>query len=747
MDLSPVTTVGSGTNDLIAITGDLTVNGNNIVINPLTGTLASGTYVLMTYSGNLNGTFGTVATVSTSRYSLSLDTSTPHQVKLIVSGAANVLAWNNNANNSQWDVQSSFNWTNLTTHVEDQFFTSDSVLLDDRGAAGPNPSTSLTIPSGQIVAPSIITNNSTTNYTISGAGKISGSASLVKLGPSTLTISGTNDFTGNTTIAGGAVQIIGQLQSSSSPLGAAAGTVFITNGASLIVNLQGDYSAGGDIGFAAKPLVVSGSGTNGGGAIQVIGNPIYNDVNTLTGLGANVRLAGDTVIGGTTRWDWGYPGLTATLSTGGSNYNFTAIESGYTQWRNLTIDTNLGNFDFYQTANSQQRWFVTAMGGSGLGNPTNVLTLHSNVLMNIGHDSPGSGDSGYAKIIHILPTAGFRYQPDGGPGDYRLATSFIMESNSLFEFDNGNGGGGSGTVITGPVTLNGLAHLQIGDSTVTFSNVISGAGGFYWDNYNNTVLFTAANTYQGITDIRSGRTLALAGSGSISGSTNISLAASATLDVSGRSDQTLTLVSGQTLQGNGTVNGNLTVGSGATVAPGGAGTIGTLTVTNSITLSGTNAMDVNKTAGTRDQLNCAGTITYGGTLNVANLAGTLAAGDSFKLFNAATYTGTFTAITPAPGAGLAWDATGLSNGTIKVIAAATPPTIGKITVSGGNVIISGSNSTGSPGTYHILTATNVALPLSSWTVLTNGNFDNSGNFSSTNAVGSSAHQFYILQTP
>jgi autotransporter-associated beta strand protein len=746
MDLSPVTTVGSGTNDLIAITGDLNVNGNNIVINPLTGTLASGTYVLMTYSGNLNGTFGTVSTVTSSRYILSLDTSTPHQVKLVVSGVANVLAWNNNANNNEWDVQTSLNWTNLTTHAEDQFFTSDAVLLDDRGAAGPNPSTSLTIDSGQIVAPSVITNNSTTNYTISGAGKISGGGSLVKLGPSTLTISGTNDFSGNTTVAGGAVQINGQLQSSSSPLGAASGTVFVTNGASLIVNLQGGYPAG-NIGFASKPVVVSGSGTNGGGAIRVTGNPIYNDGNTLTGLGANVRLAGDTVIAGTTRWDWGYPGLTATLSTGGSNYNFTAIESGYSQWRNLTIDTNLGNFDFYQTANSPQSWSVAGMGG-GLGNPTNVLTLHSNVTMNIAHGTPDTGDSGYAKIIHVLPTAGFTFQPSGGSGDYRLATSLIMEDNSLFEFDNGNGGSGSGTVITGTIKLNGLAHLQIGDSTVTFSNVISGAGGFYWNNYNNnTIRFTAANTYQGITDIRSSLTLALAGNGSISGSTNISLAASATLDVSGRSDQTLTLVSGQTLQGNGTVNGNLTVGSGATVSPGGAGTIGTLTVTNSITLSGTNAMDVNKTAGTRDQLNCAGTITYGGTLNVANLAGTLAAGDSFKLFNAATYTGTFTAITPAPGAGLAWDGSSLSSGTIKVIAASTPPTIGKITVSGGNVIISGSNNTGSSGTYHILTATNVALPLSSWTVLTNGNFDNSGNFSSTNAVGSSAHQFYILQTP
>jgi fibronectin-binding autotransporter adhesin len=661
-----------------------------------------------------------------------------------VTGVANVLAWNNNAGNNEWDVQNSVNWTNLTTHALDQFFTSDAVLLDDRGAQGPNPSTSLTIDAGQIIAPSVVTNNSTTNYTISGAGKISGGASIFKLGPSTLTVSTTNDFTGNVTVAAGALQMNGQLQGSSSPLGAASGTVYVTNGAALIVNLQGGYPAG-DIGFASKSVVISGSGVDGKGAVQIVGNPIYNDSATLAGLGANIRLAGDTVVGGTTRWDWGYPGLGATLGTSGSNYNFTAIESGYSQWSNLKIDTNLGNFDFYQTQNSQQMWAMSAMGAS-LGNPTNVLTLHSNVLMNIGHDSAGS-DSGYAKVIHVLPTAAFQYQPSGGSGDYRLGSSFIMDDGSAFSFFSGNGGSGSGTVISGPVQLNGLVHLQIGDSTVTFSNFISGTGGFYWDNYNNTVLFTAANTYQGITDIRSGRTLALAGNGSISGSTNISLAASATLDVSGRADKTLTLAAGQALQGNGTVSGTLTAGAGSTVSPGGANSIGTLTVTNAINLSGTTVVEVNKTSGAFDQLNCAGAITYGGTLNVANLSGTLAAGDNFKVFNAGSYNGSFSSISPAPGAGLAWDPTGLTSGILKVVASAVQPTIGSMTVSGGNIIISGQNNTGMSGPYHILSATNIFVPLSNWVVLTNGNFDGSGNFSSTNALGTNSHQFYILQVP
>ncbi len=735
MDLAANTTVGGGANDLIAVTGDLTANGNNILINPLTGTLASGTYVLMTYTGNLNGSFGTASTVASSRYSLSIDTSVAHQVRLVVTGVANVLAWNNLSGNGQWDVQSSFNWTNLTTHAEDQFFTSDSVLLDDRSS-----STSLTIPSGQIVSPSVMTNNSTANYTISGSGKISGGTSIVKLGSSTLTMSTINDFTGSLVIGGGAVQLNGV----TAVAGAANGALVVSNGASLAVNLSGNYPDG-DAGFGNKPIVVSGTGANGQGAIQFSGGPLYNDGNTL-GLGQNVTLTGNTTISGANRFDWGFPGAGTTLSTRGSNFNLTvSAGSGYSQWFDIGIDTNLGNIDLFTSASSQQM-AIQALGVS-LGNPTNVLTLHSNILMNIQHGDTTAGDNGYAKIVHILPTAAWQYQPSGGAGDYRLATGFIMESNSTFSFFNGNGGSGSGTVISGPVVLNGLAHLQIGDSTVTFSNVISGQGGFFWDNYNNTVLFTATNTYQGITDIRSGRTLALGTHGSISGSTNISLAASATLDVSGRVDQALTLSAGQTLQGSGTVSGSLAVGAGAAVAPGGSGNIGTLTVTNAITLSGTTEIDVNQSASTQDNLNCTGGITYGGVLNVSNLAGTLAPGQTFKVFNAASYSGSFSSITPAPGPGLAWDPTALATGTLKVISSAVSPKIGRIIISGGNVILSGTNNTGPGGTYHVLTSTNISVPLSNWTVLTNGSFDSNGNFNSTNALGTSARQFYILQVP
>jgi hypothetical protein len=63
-------------------------------------------------------------------------------------------------------------------------------------------------------------------------------------------------------------------------------------------------------------------------------------------------------------------------------------------------------------------------------------------------------------------------------------------------------------------------------------------------------------------------------------------------------------------------------------------------------------------------------IQYGGTLNLGALP-TLNSGDSFKVFDALAYTGSFNAIVPAtPGAGLVWDTSQLTiSGTL---IAATP---------------------------------------------------------------------------
>jgi autotransporter-associated beta strand protein len=128
-------------------------------------------------------------------------------------------------------------------------------------------------------------------------------------------------------------------------------------------------------------------------------------------------------------------------------------------------------------------------------------------------------------------------------------------------------------------------------------------------------------------------------------------------------------VLGGTLAGTGTISGPVAVYTGATLAVG-VSAVGTLTVNNNVTLLPGAACSVviDKGSANNDVLQGISQLTYAGTLVVTNLSGTLAVGDSFRIFAAANYAGSFSAINPAiPGAGLAWDTTQLAtSGTLGI---------------------------------------------------------------------------------
>jgi hypothetical protein len=199
------------------------------------------------------------------------------------------------------------------------------------------------------------------------------------------------------------------------------------------------------------------------------------------------------------------------------------------------------------------------------------------------------------------------------------------------------------------------------------------------------------------------------------------------------------------LKGNGNLNGGLITSVGSIVSPGAS--IGILTVSNNITLSGTTFMEVSKTANTNDQLRATGSITYGGTLTITNLAGTFVGGESYKLFNAASYSGTFATNFPALPAGLAWNTNNLTvNGTISIsITVLPPPKITGISQSGSIVTVSGTNNFGGNGQYYVLANTNVAT--TNWVRFATNNFS-AGTFSFTDSISPGVPQrYYRLQLP
>ena len=282
--------------------------------------------------------------------------------------------------------------------------------------------------------------------------------------------------------------------------------------------------------------------------------------------------------------------------------------------------------------------------------------------------------------------------------------------------------------------------------------LISGAGSFA-QNGSGTFSFTQAQPYTGPTLVNAGK-LALTGSGSIASSANIVVAAGALFDVGGTTAGIITLASGQNLSGNGAVNGGLIVGSGATLSPGNGGTSGTLlgvlTFSNALTLAagGTTLMAANHSPLTNEMARVIGALTNGGNLLVTSSSMVaLAAGDSFKLFSAGSYAGSFASVSlPALTPGLAWNTNTLNSaGLLSVISII--PHFKTFLAAGTNLVMRGGG--GLPnGNYYVLTSTNLTLPLASWTRVATNAYDASGNFAFTNsAIPAMSGRFYLLQLP
>jgi autotransporter-associated beta strand protein len=292
--------------------------------------------------------------------------------------------------------------------------------------------------------------------------------------------------------------------------------------------------------------------------------------------------------------------------------------------------------------------------------------------------------------------------------------------------------------------LQGSNACNITAASLLLTNLISGTGSLFKLGSAALVL-GAVNSYSGGTFINAG-TVILTNLGSIAASSNILVAAGATLNSRSRTDGTLTLAAGQTLSGNGTVQGSVTAAAGSTLSPGTS--IGALTVTNAIQLQGTTWMELNKAADTNDVLRGAVSIKFGGTLQLTNLGGTLTAGDSFPLFSASAYSGSFMTLSPAiPALNLGWDTSTLvSDGTLRIINAPTPrPRISGVTLSGSTLVMNGNN--GVPGwRFYVLESTNVAAPLAAWTRAATNFFNLAGSFTITNAITpNSVQRFYSLQ--
>lgn len=758
-------------NDFLNASGGLALSGiNTITIN---GSLApgGGVYPLIYYGSSLSGdTNNFTVTRASGTLSNSPTAETIYFVaQSSIRGPTNI-TWLGNAAANNWDTETTTNWLNNGTGLPTVFVPNDNALFSNLGASN------LAVNIVGSVDPGSVTVNTTSNYVFTGNGAIGGIGSLT-VSNGILTVLTTNNYTGQTILDGGVLEVsdltdggvpgnIGAATSDPGNLVFNDGTLMYL-GDSTSIDRGATFNPGGgvfDITNGATELTVSGTLTGSGGLtlvdqgeLNLTGSCSYAGVTTVSN--GTLLVNGVGTIGTNSII---FAGGTVSLAAAGSAQGQQFYANLINVVSNSTLIVNGGNGN-------------NILGSvSGVGGLSGSSNLNISIPNSAGYCTFNASIAAFSGTIELGSSVGiFRF--NSGGSDYCTGSTnvtFDLGSGSV-TMANRNGStygttnyylgalaGGSSTILKGALNTGTPNNYQIGDNnqSSTFQGLIqngtaAGAVVSIIKTGTGTLTLTGGNTYSGTTTISNG-VLALGnvgnGDGSIGSSATINITAGTFLDVSGRSDGTLQLGGSQSLLGRGTILGSLNA-SGA-VQPGDepGGNTGTLTVTNSINLNGTAWMKLNRTnSPNSDRLvSSLSSITYSGTLVVTNIGRQLHAGDTFTLFSGSGLNGSSFASITLPNY-YTWDTSQLGvNGSVSVTAV-LPPSITKVdysSLASGTLVFNANNGL-ADGNFAILMSTNVAAPLSQWTSIATGNFDGSGNLSGFSVTVNPALpvQFFTLQ--
>ncbi|TBJ77632.1 autotransporter-associated beta strand repeat-containing protein [Salmonella enterica] len=458
-----------------------------------------------------------------------------------------------------------------------------------------------TISGGTLVATNVdalgsgdVTDDATLELNTGGTfdNAIGGSGNVVKSGADTLTLSGSNSYTGGTTISGGTL-VASNVE--------ALGTGDVTNNATLELNTGGDFINNiGGTGRVEKSgddtLTLSGSNTYTGGTpinggtlvasnVEALGSGDVTDDatlelntggtfdNAISGSGQVVK-SGDKML--TLSGANSYSG--GTLISDGTLVasNVEALGTGDVT-NNATLALNTGG-DF--TNNISGSGQVVKSGDdtltlSGANSYTGGTTISGGTLVATNVDALGTGDVTNSSTLE-LNTGGTFDNAISGSGQVVKSGDETLTLSGSNTYTGGTLISG-GTLVatnvdalgTGDVTDNATLELNTGG---TFDNVISGSGQVVKSG-DDTLTLSGANSYTGGTLISGGTLVATSvealGSGDVTDNAVLELNTGGTFDnaISGSGqvvksgDKTLTLSGANSYTGGTTISGGTLVAS------------------------------------------------------------------------------------------------------------------------------------------------------------------------------------------
>lgn len=428
--------------------------------------------------------------------------------------------------------------------------------------------------------PTISVNTTTANATIGAV--LAGTVGMVKAGPGTLVLTGTNSFTGGLTIAGGGTLLVGN--GTSGNLTSQALT--FNNGGGLF-NVQSP-SAGSTQAMGALTFSATGVGDS---TVQSSYGSSGNASLTFTSLAA--RGAGAT---GTFQVSGGSNGTTNKIVLTGATTG-TLLDRGL-----FFGGSNYAAYDaagFVRAFGSGDTNYLAAPTGATMGSPTST----SNVELTTGNITAQTTAS--ANTINM-----------GANSIAMSASSQTLSVNGLLSSGSGSAMiGGGASVTPGLTTATGSAELVVrvngsSDQLTIAANIANNGTTPLTKSGAGTLVLTGTNTYTGSTTI-SGGTLAASGGFAIADTGAVVLANAPGATFRLDSNETI-----GNLSGGGFSSGNVNVGTNTLVIADNTSTTfaGQFIGTGGVTKTGTGTLtlsNLNTFAGTFTLSGGSLTLTYG----------------------------------------------------------------------------------------------------------------------------------------